>query len=76
MTYTDQELDTIVTVRQIRQAGACVEGQVGWYRDRGISWRHVVKNGISIRDILAQDDGDGNQVVERIVAKMREDSGG
>lgn len=76
MTYSDLELDTVVTARQIREVGGCVGGQIEWFGRFDMCWRTIVREGVRLRDIHAKNDGDGNQVVERIVTKMREGSHG
>lgn len=76
MTPTDLELDTIVTARDIREVGGCVSGQIEWFGRFGMCWRTIFREGVRLRDIHDKADGDGNQVVERIVTRMREGSHG
>lgn len=76
MTFSDLELDTIVTARDIREVGGCVPGQIEWFGRFGMCWKTIVREGVRLRDIYDKDDGDGQQVVERIVKKIREGSRG
>lgn len=76
MTYTDLELDTIVTARDIREVGGCVSGQIEWFGRFGMCWRTIMRQGVRLRDIHDKGDGDGDQVVERVVKKIREGSHG
>lgn len=76
MTYTDSELDTVVTVRDIRRVGGCVEGQIRWFKQFGMDWKSIVRNGVALRHIHEKRDGEGNFVVSRIVEKMRGGSDG
>ena len=70
--YTQAELDTVVSVRDMRRVGACVrEGQMKWFRDRGFDWHRIVKHGVTLGEIAAHNDGHGLAVVDRIVIQMR-----
>lgn len=76
MNYTDAELDTIATVRDMRRVGGCVDGQMRWFKQHGMDWREIVRDGVRLRDIHDKNDGEGNQIVARVIAKIREGSHG
>lgn len=75
--YTEEELDLVITVRDMRQAGACIkDGQMAWFKARGFDFRKVMKEGVTIREIVAFDDGQGLSVINRIIEKRRTEVNG
>lgn len=73
---TEEELDSFITVREIRQTGACVQGQKRWFTAHGFDFKDVMKNGARIRDIMEKADGESDFPITRIIEKRRAEADG
>ncbi len=76
MDLTKEELGTVITVRQMREVGACARGQVRWFQLKGLDHHDILKNGVTLQTLVDHLDGEVKQVIERVVANMREQDNG
>lgn len=60
------DLDRVVTVAEMRQAGYCVAGQKRWFTGYGFDFREVVRKGVTVRELLATGDANAQHVVDFI----------
>ena len=64
------EIDFNVTLDMALEVGSCGPGIFEWMRDRpNFSYKDFARNGVSALKILAENDGDGNQIVRRLMGK-------
>lgn len=54
----------IITIDDIRQAGICVAGARPWFRQHGLDFADMLKNGIEAERLLATGDAMAIRVVE------------
>jgi hypothetical protein len=62
MTHDDG--DRIITMDEIRRAGFCASGSRRWFEQHGMDFRKIVREGITVRDLLATKDGNAQHVVD------------
>lgn len=63
-----------ITVREIRQTGHCVRGIKTWFTSHGYDFKQVVREGVSIEEIRALNDGLGDQVVDAVLENRKKDN--
>lgn len=59
----------IITMDDCRKAGHCASGVRRWMHEQGFDFRAFMAEGITAEQMLACNDGDGDQVVARTVKR-------
>jgi hypothetical protein len=61
--------ELIVTMRDVRESGLCVQGARAWFKSRGLDFRKFLHEGMPESQVLALRDAMANRALE--VARKR-----
>lgn len=71
----DPRLDgLVITVKDVVNTGHCVRGTKDWFELHGYDFRHILKHGVSAKELLATNDAHAIAVVKAKLASMDEDA--
>jgi len=62
-------MDLIITMDDCIKAGHCPTGVRRWFHDHNLDFARFMKHGIPAEQMLATGDAQGQQVVERTIAR-------
>ncbi len=58
-------MDEHITITDCRRAGHCSRGIKNWFDERGLDFKKFLREGISVDEFLATNDGYANEIVRR-----------